>query len=80
MLPAKCELLKCPYCGKEKEVLSLASGNTFRSKYWSDTKVFHPMLPTLYRPYRNALRVVNTILRLMLNPEWVMIIVSIRVN
>ena len=30
MLPAKCELLKCPYCGKEKEVLSLASGNTFR--------------------------------------------------
>lgn len=47
MLPAKCELLKCPYCGKEKEVLSLASGNTFRSKYWSDTKVFHPMLPTV---------------------------------
>ena len=47
MLPAKCELLKCPYCGKEKEVLSIASGNTFRSKYWSDTKVFHPMLPTV---------------------------------
>lgn len=47
MLPAKCELLKCPYCGKEKEVLSIASGNTFNSKYWSDTKEFHPMLPTV---------------------------------
>lgn len=47
MLPAKCELLKCPYCGKEKEVLSLASGNTFRGECWSDTKVFYPMFPTI---------------------------------
>lgn len=47
MLPAKCKLLKCPYCGKEKEVLSIASGNTFRGKRWSDTKVFYPMLPTV---------------------------------
>lgn len=47
MLPAKCKLLKCPYCGNEKEVLSIASGNTFRGKRWSDTKVFYPMLPTI---------------------------------
>lgn len=32
---------------KKKEVLSLASGNTFRGKCWSDTKVFYPMLPTI---------------------------------
>ena len=46
MLPAKCELLKCPYCGKEKEVLSIASGNTFDAKCWSDTKEFYPNLPS----------------------------------
>lgn len=46
MLPAKCKLLKCPYCGNEKEVLSIASGNTFQAKHWSDTKEFYPMLPS----------------------------------
>ena len=46
MLSAKCELLKCPYCGKEKEVLSIASGNTFDAKRWSDTKEFYPNLPS----------------------------------
>ncbi len=38
-------LLKCPFCGKEKEVLSIASGNTFRGRQWSDLKSVYPMLP-----------------------------------
>ena len=45
MMPGFPELLKCPYCGEEKEVLSLASGNTFRGRQWSDTKIHYPMLP-----------------------------------
>lgn len=45
MTPANATLLKCPFCGKEKEVLTLASGNTFRGCQWSDLKSVYPMLP-----------------------------------
>jgi hypothetical protein len=45
MLPDNSLLLKCPFCGKEKEVLSLMSGNTIRGRQWSDLKSVYPMLP-----------------------------------
>ncbi len=45
MLPGNSRILTCPYCGKEKEVLSLISGNTFLAKNWSDGKTEAPMLP-----------------------------------
>lgn len=45
MTPAIARIVECPYCGKTKELMRLASGNTFRSKYWSDQKMEAPMLP-----------------------------------
>ena len=45
MLPDNSLLLKCPFCGKEKEVLSLMSGNTIHGRQWSDLKSVYPMLP-----------------------------------
>lgn len=38
-------LYKCPFCGKEKKLLSLISGNTFGAVVWSDTFRDYPMLP-----------------------------------
>lgn len=41
------QLLTCPFCGKEKEIMSLISGNTFGAEYWSDNKQIAPMLPEI---------------------------------
>ena len=40
-------ILTCPFCGKEKEIMSLVSGNTFDSELWSDNKQISPMLPEI---------------------------------
>lgn len=40
-------ILTCPFCGKEKEIMSLVSGNTFGSELWSDNKQIAPMLPEI---------------------------------
>ena len=45
MLPANAKIVKCPFCGTNKKLLSLASGNTFGAKHWSDQKMIAPMLP-----------------------------------
>lgn len=45
MLPANAKIVKCPFCGERKELLNLASGNTFGAKRWSDQKMIAPMLP-----------------------------------
>ena len=45
MLPDYSKTLTCPHCQGKKEVLSLASGNTFNGQMWSDTKTVYPMLP-----------------------------------
>ena len=45
MLPANAKIVKCPFCGERKELLNLASGNTFGAKHWSDQKMIAPMLP-----------------------------------
>lgn len=45
MNPGPARILECPYCGEEKKVLSLISGNTFGGCQWSDTKREYPMLP-----------------------------------
>lgn len=45
MNPGHPLLLKCPFCGNEKEVLTLLSGNTFRGQQWSDWRRKFPMLP-----------------------------------
>ena len=39
------EIVKCPYCGTKKELINIASGNTFGTVYWSDNKRIAPMLP-----------------------------------
>lgn len=35
MLPGNPDLLKCPFCGEEKEVMTLLSGNTIDGRLWS---------------------------------------------
>ena len=47
MLPGNAEIVKCPYCGTEKELMTLLSGNTFGAVYWSDNKRIAPMLPSV---------------------------------
>lgn len=39
------EILTCPFCGKEKRVMVIDSGNTFGGEWWSDNKRISPMLP-----------------------------------
>lgn len=45
MIPGPAYILSCPFCGGEKEVMSLVSGNTFGGTVWSDTRREYPMLP-----------------------------------
>lgn len=45
MNPGDPLVLKCPFCGEEKEVLTLISGNTCGGRQWSDLKADYPMLP-----------------------------------
>ena len=47
MTPGIAKLVKCPYCGTKKELMTLASGNTFGATYWSDNKCEAPMLPSV---------------------------------
>ena len=45
MLPANDLIYVCPFCGAEKALLQLASGNTFGGRQWWDMKTEYPMLP-----------------------------------
>lgn len=45
MIPGPPNILGCPFCGGEKQVMSLVSGNTFGGTVWSDTRRHYPMLP-----------------------------------
>lgn len=45
MIPGKPRILICPFCGTEKQIITLMSGNTFRAELWSDNKQIAPMLP-----------------------------------
>lgn len=45
MILHNAEIVCCPFCGKQKELLSIASGNTFGAVLWSDGKQIAPMLP-----------------------------------
>lgn len=47
MLPGNSQILTCPHCGTEKEVMSLISGNNFGAELWSDNKQIAPMLPEI---------------------------------
>lgn len=47
MLPGNSQILTCPFCGGEKQIMSLASGNTFGAEFWSDNKQIAPMLPEI---------------------------------
>lgn len=47
MNPGNSRILVCPFCGKEKEIMSLISGNTFGEEIWSDNKRIAPMLPEI---------------------------------
>jgi hypothetical protein len=47
MMPGNPRILVCPFCGKEKEIMSLISGNTFGAEIWSDNKQIAPMLPEI---------------------------------
>jgi acetyl-CoA carboxylase beta subunit len=47
MLIGNAQIVTCPYCGEEKMLLSLMSGNTFRATQWSDGKRIAPMLPEI---------------------------------
>lgn len=41
---ANANILICPFCGAEKPVIQLLSGNTFGATQWSDLKTNYPML------------------------------------
>lgn len=47
MIPAPATIICCPFCGGEKEVMNLVSGNTCGATIWSDTRRNYPMLPEL---------------------------------
>lgn len=47
MNPGNSRILVCPFCGKEKEIMTLISGNTFGEEIWSDNKRIAPMLPEI---------------------------------
>lgn len=47
MIPGPSRILTCPFCGGEKKVMTLASGNTFGAEVWSDNKRIAPMLPEI---------------------------------
>lgn len=47
MNPGNPQILTCPHCGKQKEIMSLLSGNTFGATLWSDNKQIAPMLPEI---------------------------------
>lgn len=47
MMPGKPRILICPFCGTEKQIMSLISGNTFGAELWSDNKQIAPMLPEI---------------------------------
>lgn len=45
MTPAPSYLISCPFCGGDKKMRSIASGNTYGGTVWSDTRRHYPMLP-----------------------------------
>lgn len=45
MYLASPQIVECPFCGAEKELLRLMSGNTCGARLWSDNKREAPMLP-----------------------------------
>ncbi len=47
MIPGPSQILICPHCGREKQIMSLISGNTFGAELWSDSKQIAPMLPEI---------------------------------
>ena len=47
MTPGYAKIVKCPFCGKKKKLMTLNSGNSIESQYWSDTKIISPMRPTI---------------------------------
>ena len=47
MIPGPPQILTCPFCGGEKQIMSLISGNTFGAELWSDNKQIAPMLPNI---------------------------------
>ena len=47
MMPGNPQILICPFCGTEKQIMSLISGNTFGAELWSDNKQIAPMLPEI---------------------------------
>lgn len=47
MMQGNPRILICPFCGTEKQIMSLISGNTFGAELWSDNKQIAPMLPEI---------------------------------
>ena len=45
MLPGPDQIIECPECKALAKVSTLASGNTFGARWWTDGKVDAPMLP-----------------------------------
>lgn len=45
MIPGFEKIVKCPYCGAEKSLMTIMTGNNFGAEYWSDNKVIAPHLP-----------------------------------
>lgn len=47
MIPGYSRIYSCPYCGKKKEIATIASGNTFGARRWSDCRMDAPMMPVV---------------------------------
>ena len=47
MMLGYAKIVKCPFCGTQKKLMTLWSANSIGSQYWSDTKIISPMHPTV---------------------------------
>lgn len=48
MLPGPTIIRECPHCNSPFKEWTMASGNTFRAKWWSDGKMVASMMPNQY--------------------------------
>ena len=41
------QIVTCPFCGKQKELISVISGDLYNASCWSDDKILVPLLPVV---------------------------------
>lgn len=47
MILDRSQIVTCPYCGKQKELISVISEDLYNASCWSDDKILVPLLPVV---------------------------------